>query len=78
MIHCFNGIWAVAEEYLKLGYHIGIGGKFLRRARNTSPTLPAVIEKFALLKGISEDTEEMAAAEYAMRLFALPTRKNEG
>ena len=88
VIHCFYGSKEIAEQYLKLGYHIGIGGsvlqleerakdlweaiphipldrilietdapfilpyckdviqpKLLRRARNTSLILPAVIKK---------------------------------
>lgn len=115
VIHCFYGSWEIAQEYLKLGYHIGIGGsalqqeerakklweavrhvplerilietdapyilpyckdvlppKLLRRTRNTSLILPAVIEKIAELKGISAETVEHATAENAMRLFRLP------
>lgn len=115
VIHCFYGSKEIAEEYLKLGYHIGIGGsvlqleerakdlweaiphipldrilvetdapfilpyckdviqpKLLRRARNTSLILPAVIKKIAELKGISADEVEMATAENVVRLFRLP------
>ena len=103
VIHCFYGPWEIAQQYLKLGYHFGIGGsllqqkeragalweavkhipldrilvetdapfilpyckdviqpKLLRRARNTSLILPAVIEKIANLKGISVETVEQA------------------
>ena len=115
VIHCFNGSRKVAEQYLKLGYHIGIGGsllqpeerakdlleaiphipldrilvetdapfilpyckdviqpKLLRRARNTSLILPAVIEKIAHLKGISVDEVEQATVINTIQLFRLP------
>ena len=115
VIHCFYGSKEIAEQYLKLGYHIGIGGsvlqleerakdlwkaiplipldrilvetdapfilpyckdviqpKPLRRARNTSLILPAVIKKIAELKGISADEVEKATAENVVRLFRLP------
>jgi TatD DNase family protein len=115
VIHCFYGSKEIAEQYLKLGYHIGIGGsvlqleerandlweaitsipldrilvetdapfilpyckdviqpKLLRRARNTSLILPAVIKKIAKLKGISDDEVEQATAENTIRLFHLP------
>ena len=115
VIHCFYGSKEIAEQYLKLGYHIGIGGsvlqleeragglweaipnipldrilvetdapfilpyckdviqpKLLRRARNTSLILPAVIRKIAELKGISADEVERATAENTIRLFRLP------
>ena len=115
VIHCFYGSKEIAQQYLKLGYHIGIGGsvlqleerakdlweaiacipldrilvetdapfilpyckdviqpKFLRRARNTSLILPAVIEKIAELKGISANDVEKATTTNAIRLFRLP------
>ena len=115
VIHCFYGSKEIAEQYLKLGYHIGIGGsvlqleerakdlwkaiplipldrilvetdapfilpyckdviqpKLLRRARNTSLILPAVIKKIAELKGISADEVEKSTAENVVRLFRLP------
>lgn len=115
VIHCFYAGKEIAEQYLKLGYHIGIGGsvlqqeerakelwdavaqmplerilietdapfilpyckdvlppKLLRRTRNTSLILPAVIEKIAQIKGIAPETVEKATAENAVRLFQLP------
>lgn len=115
VIHCFYGSREIAEQYLKLGYHFGIGGlilqleerakdlweaiqiiplerilvetdapfilpyckdviqpKLLRRARNTSLILPAVIEKIAELKGIDAGTVEQVTAQNAIRLFSLP------
>ena len=115
VIHCFYGSKEVAEQYLKLGYHIGIGGsvlqleerakdlweavphipldrilietdapfilpyckdviqpKLLRRARNTSLILPAVINKIAELKGISAEEVEQATTDNVIRLFKLP------
>ena len=115
VIHCFYGSKEIAEQYLKLGYHFGIGGsvlqleerakalweaiphipldkilmetdapyilpyckdvlqpKLLRRARNTSLILPAVIKKIAELKGISPDEVEQATTENTIRLFSLP------
>ena len=114
VIHCFYGSKEIAEQYLKLGYHIGIGGsvlqleerakdlweaipcipldrilvetdapfilpyckdviqpKLLRRARNTSLILPAVINKIAELKGIPADEVEQAVTENTVRLFSL-------
>ena len=115
VIHCFYGSKEIAEQYLKLGYHIGIGGsvlqleerakdlweaiphipldrilvetdapfilpyckdviqpKLLRRARNTSLILPAVIKKIAELKGIPAAEVERATTENVTRLFNLP------
>jgi len=115
VIHCFYGSREIAEQYLKLGYHFGIGGsilqqeerakdlweaishiplerilvetdapyilpyckdvlppKLLRRARNTSLILPAVIKKIADLKGISADEVERSTTENTIRLFRLP------
>ena len=118
VIHCFYGSKEIAEQYLKLGYHIGIGGsvlqleerakdlweaiphipldrilletdapfilpyckdviqpKLLRRARNTSLVLPAVINKIAELKGIAPDEVEKATTDNIIRLFQLPIDK---
>ena len=115
VIHCFYGSKEIAEQYLKQGYHIGIGGsvlqleerakdlwdaiphipldrilvetdapfilpyckdviqpKLLRRARNTSLILPAVIKKIAELKGVSPDEVERATTTNVIRLFNLP------
>ena len=115
VIHCFYGSKEIAQQYLKLGYHISIGGsvlqleerakdlweaiecipldrilvetdapfilpyckdviqpKFLRRARNTSLILPAVIKKIAELKGVSANDVEKATTTNAIRLFRLP------
>lgn len=115
VIHCFYGSKEIAEQYLKLGYHFGIGGsvlqleerannlweaitsipldrilvetdapfilpyckdviqpKLLRRARNTSLILPAVIKKIAELKGISPEAVERTTTENTIRLFQLP------
>ena len=115
VIHCFYGSKEIAEQYLKLGYHIGIGGsvlqleerakdlweailhipldrillgtdapfilpyckdviqpKLLRRARNTSLILPAVINKIAELKDLSADSVEQATTGNAIQLFNLP------
>ena len=120
VIHCFYGSKEIAEQYLNLGYHIGIGGsvlqleerakplweaiphipldrilvetdapfilpyckdviqpKLLRRARNTSLILPAVINKIAELKGISVDEVEQATTENTIRLFQLPITMEE-
>ena len=115
VIHCFYGSKEIAEQYLKLGYHFGIGGsilqleerakdlweaipcipldrilvetdapfilpyckdviqpKLLRRARNTSMILPAVIKKIAELKGVSPDEVEQATTANVIQLFNLP------
>ncbi len=120
VIHCFYGSKEIAQQYLKLGYHFGIGGsivqqaerakdlweaiphipldrilvetdapfilpyckdvippKQLRRARNTSLILPAVIEKIAELKGISPEAVERATTENTIRLFHLPIHMEE-
>ena len=118
VIHCFYGSKEIAEQYLKLGYHFGIGGsvlqleerarylweaipnipldrilvetdapfilpyckdviqpKLLRRARNTSLILPAVIKKIAELKGIPAEEVEQATTNNVIRLFRLPVNK---
>ncbi len=117
VIHCFNGDADTAQKYLRLGYHLGIGGailqpperaealweavrqtpldrilvetdapfilpyckdvlpgKALRRTRNTSLILPAVIEKIAQLKGLSPQQVEAATRENTIRLFRLPVK----
>ena len=114
VIHCFYGSKEIAEQYLKLGYHIGIGGsvlqleerakdlreaipyipldrvmvetdapfilpyckdviqrKLLRRARNTSLILPAVINKIAELKSISPAEVERVTTNNVIKLFGL-------
>mgnify|MGYP003305784036 CR=1 FL=1 len=114
VIHCFYGSKEIAEQYLKLGYHFGIGGsllqqeeragalweavkhipldkilvetdapfilpyckdviqpKLLRRARNTSLILPAVIRKIAVLKGIPAEIAEQAVTTNTCQLFNL-------
>lgn len=120
VVHCFNCSKEIAEQYLKLGYHIGIGGsvlqledraknlweaiahipldrilvetdapfvlpyckdaiepKLLRRARNTSLILPAVINKIAELKGVPAEEVERATTENTIRLFNLPIQQTE-
>ncbi|MBR7179390.1 MAG: TatD family hydrolase [Oscillospiraceae bacterium] len=120
VIHCFYGSKEITEQYLKLGYHIGIGGsvlqqeertqelwgaiphiplerilletdapfilpyckdviqpKLLRRTRNSSLILPAVIRRIAELKGISADEVEQATAENTIRLFRLPVLEDD-
>ncbi len=115
VVHCFYGSKDIAEQYLKQGYHFGVGGsslqreerakdlweaiphipldrilvetdapyilpyckdvlptKLLRRTRNTSLILPAVIEKIAELQGIAAEEVEMATVENTIRLFSLP------
>ena len=115
VIHCFYGSKEIAERYLKLGYHFGIGGsvlqleerakdlwesiphipldrilletdapfilpyckdviqpKLLRRARNTSLILPAVINKIVELKGVSPNEVEQATTTNVIQLFNLP------
>ncbi len=47
-------------------------GKKLRRTRNSSLILPAVIEKIAQLKALPAEVVERATAENAIRLFSLP------
>ena len=46
--------------------------KQLRRTRNTSLVLPAVIEKIAQLKGLPYEEVEKVTARNAIRLFGLP------
>jgi Tat protein secretion system quality control protein TatD with DNase activity len=45
--------------------------KLLRRARNTSLILPAVIKKIAELKGMPTEEVERATTENTIRLFML-------
>ncbi len=44
-IHCFYGSKEIAEQYLKLGYHIGIGGSVLQleeRAKDLWEAIPHI------------------------------------
>ena len=118
VVHCFYASKEIAQQYLELGYHFGIGGsllqqeeraqnlweaiphipldrilvetdapyilpyckdvlspKLLRRAKNTSLILPAVIQKIAELKGISADEVERAIFENTIRVFRLPIKE---
>jgi Tat protein secretion system quality control protein TatD with DNase activity len=49
-----------------------IPSKALRKTRNSSLILPAIIEKIAQLKGISPTEVERATTEIVIRLFHLP------
>jgi TatD DNase family protein len=45
VIHCFYGSWEIAEQYLKLGYHLGIGGSILQqeeRAKDLWDAIPNI------------------------------------
>lgn len=42
VIHCFNGTREIAEQYLKLGYHIGIGGSILQQEERAKELWEAV------------------------------------
>ena len=45
VIHCFYGSTEIAEQYLKLGYHIGIGGSLLQveeRAKDLWEAIPHI------------------------------------
>ena len=53
--------------------------KQVRRTRNTSLVLPAVIGKIAQLKGVSYEEVEIVTARNAIRLFGLPvTQERKG
>jgi TatD DNase family protein len=53
--------------------------KQVRRTRNTSLVLPAVIGKIAQLKGVSYEEAEKVTARNAIRLFGLPvTQERKG
>ena len=45
VIHCFYGSKEIADQYLTLGYHIGIGGSVLQleeRAKNLWEAIPQI------------------------------------
>ena len=42
VVHCFYGSKEIAEQYLKLGYHIGIGGSLLQQEERAHDLLEAV------------------------------------
>ena len=42
VIHCFYGSWEIAEQYLKLGYHFGIGGSLLQQEERAGTLWEAV------------------------------------
>jgi len=53
VIHCFTGSWEVAQQYLALGYHIGIGGSLLQLPERSEP-LRRVVEKMPLSRLLLE------------------------
>lgn len=42
VVHCFDRGWDVAEQYLKLGYHIGLGGAVLQQEERADRLWEAV------------------------------------
>ena len=42
VVHCFYGSWEIAEQYLKLGYHFGIGGSILQQEERAGALWEAV------------------------------------
>ena len=42
VIHCFYASWEIAEQYLKLGYHFGIGGSILQQEERAGALWEAV------------------------------------
>jgi len=42
VIHCFYGSWEIAEQYLKLGYHFGIGASLLQQEERAGALWEAV------------------------------------
>jgi len=42
VIHCFYGSWEIAHQYLKLGYHFGIGGSLLQQEERAGALWEAV------------------------------------
>ena len=42
VVHCFNGDWATAQQYLAMGFHIGIGGSLLQKPENSQALEEAV------------------------------------
>ncbi len=42
VIHCFYGSWEIARQYLKLGYHFGIGGSLLQQEERAGDLWEAV------------------------------------
>lgn len=47
VVHCFTGNWELAQQYLKLGYHIGIGGTLLQ-TENRSKDLQEAVQHIPL------------------------------
>lgn len=42
VVHCYTADWKTAREYLKLGYHIGIGGALLQKEERAGALWEAV------------------------------------
>ena len=42
VVHCFNGTWDDARQYLDLGFHIGIGGSILQQEERAAELWEAV------------------------------------
>lgn len=42
VVHCFRSDWALARQYLELGYHIGLGGSILQPEEKVAPLWEAV------------------------------------
>ncbi len=42
VVHCFGGGWDIAQEYLNMGFHLGIGGALLQPEERSAPLWEAV------------------------------------
>ncbi len=44
VVHCFNGDWTLAQQYLQLGYYVGIGGALLQSQQRSQALQEAVAQ----------------------------------
>ncbi len=42
VVHCFNGDYSIAKEYIDLGFHLGIGGSLLQKNEHSERLCQAV------------------------------------
>ena len=74
VLHCFSGTWDEAQEYLKLGLHLGIGGALLQDKERT-PAIQEAVRNTPLERIILETDSPYVLPECRQDLPAKADRK---